>query len=76
MVMRVRAAEITGSSIHACRRDFENEGYALRFPRIIGDFREDKKPEDATTVEEIVEMFSLQKRQRTNFTFGETEEES
>jgi DNA ligase-1 len=35
-------------------------GYALRFPRLIKFRDADKKPEDATTVKELVEMFQLQ----------------
>lgn len=57
LVAEVLADEITPSPRHAA-------GYALRFPRIVG-FREaDKRPEDATTLAEIREMFA-QQRQRT-----------
>ena len=73
-VVTVKAAEITRSSLHTCKRDFDTEGYALRFPRIIDGIREDKAPEDATTVEEIVQLFNAQKQQRTAFRTGETEE--
>lgn len=48
-VIEVLAAEITKSPYHTCGR-----GYALRFPRFIR-FRE-KKPEQATTTEEVMEM--------------------
>ena len=75
-VVTVKAAEITRSSLHTCKRDFEEEGYALRFPRIIGGIREDKKPEDSTTVEEIAQLFNAQKQQRTAFRTGETEEKA
>ncbi|MDE1861103.1 MAG: ATP-dependent DNA ligase [Candidatus Micrarchaeota archaeon] len=64
-VVEVRADEITRSPMHTCGRDGGEEGYALRFPRIVSDgVRGDKKPEDATTTKEIIEMFGMQKRIR------------
>ena len=41
-------------------------GYALRFPRIVGEetVRSDKSVEDATTTKEIIEMYNNQKRVR------------
>jgi ATP-dependent DNA ligase len=35
-------------------------GYALRFPRLIKFRDKDKRAEDATTVEELIEMYNLQ----------------
>jgi DNA ligase-1 len=35
-------------------------GLAIRFPRFTGNYRLDKAAEDATTVEEIVEMYKSQ----------------
>lgn len=62
-VITVRADEITESPMHtAGRRKGEEKGYALRFPRMVGDIRSDKKPEDATSVKEILEMYKMQKR--------------
>jgi DNA ligase 1 len=63
-VITVLADEITRSPVHTCAHDEECVGLALRFPRLVGFIREDKSPEDATTVEEIKEMFAIQKRQR------------
>jgi DNA ligase-1 len=60
-VITVKADEITESPMHTAGRK-EDTGYALRFPRMIGDVRADKNPEDATTVKEIIEMFKLQRR--------------
>ncbi len=60
-VITVRADEITRSPMHTCA-DATGVGYALRFPRMTGWIREDKSPEDATTVEEIIRMFENQKR--------------
>jgi DNA ligase 1 len=34
----------------------------LRFPRVQGFLREDKRPEDANTVSDIIELYELQKR--------------
>ena len=40
----------------------DRPGFALRFPRIVSLRTADKKPEDATTVSEIREMFEQQQR--------------
>jgi DNA ligase-1 len=40
----------------------DRPGFALRFPRIVSLRTEDKKPEDATSVHEIREMFEQQRR--------------
>jgi DNA ligase-1 len=53
IVLEVLADEITKSPNHTA-------GYALRFPRVIR-FREaDKRPEDATSLKELVEMYQQQ----------------
>ncbi|MEK7108718.1 MAG: ATP-dependent DNA ligase [Patescibacteria group bacterium] len=41
-------------------RKEEWRGYSLRFPRLVR-FRDDKNPEDATTVAEIAKMYTAQK---------------
>jgi ATP-dependent DNA ligase len=56
------ADEITRSPVHTCGKVGDEPGYALRFPRVVGWARADKKPKDATTVQEIVSMVQLQKR--------------
>ncbi len=67
-VITVQADEITRSPTHTCGREKQADGteigYALRFPRIIGDeaIRKDKSVEDATTTQEVIEMFKQQKR--------------
>lgn len=59
MVVVIRADEISRSPVHTAGRTKEQPGFALRFPRLV-DFRDDKLPEDATTVKEIEEMYKLQ----------------
>lgn len=61
-VIEVIADEITRSPSHTAGRDKEGIGYALRFPRAVSFLREDKKPEDANSVKEIIEMFEMQKK--------------
>jgi DNA ligase-1 len=59
-VVTVLADEITRSPVHTCAQDKEGIGLALRFPRLVGFVRDDKSPEDATTVKEIAEMYKIQ----------------
>ncbi|MFH4285050.1 DNA ligase, partial [Acinetobacter baumannii] len=63
-VITVLADEITRSPVHTCAQDENGVGLALRFPRVVGGVREDKSPEDATTVEEIRRMYAMQKRRK------------
>ena len=62
LVIETIASEITLSPIHPAGmgRIRKESGLALRFPKFTGKIRNDKKPEDATTVDEIVEMYNLQ----------------
>ncbi len=62
VVLEVKGAEITLSPIHTCGLGAvrENSGLAIRFPRYTGLLREDKAPEDATSTEEMLEMYNLQ----------------
>jgi DNA ligase 1 len=62
IVVTVLADEITRSPIHTAGIDGAGRGLALRFPRVVDGPRDDKSAEDATTVTEIEEMFSLQRR--------------
>ena len=62
LVIEVLADEITRSPIHTAGKTQSELGYALRFPRLIS-FREaDKKPEDATTVAELAELYQNQRK--------------
>jgi DNA ligase-1 len=58
-VMEVLAAELTLSPAHTAAWGAirPGAGLALRFPRFTGRWREDKGPEDATTVGELIEMY-------------------
>jgi DNA ligase 1 len=62
IVIEVIASEITLSPSHTAAKGAIRSGYglALRFPKFTGKIRDDKKPEDATTVEEIVAMYQRQ----------------
>jgi len=59
IVIEVLADEITRSPIHTAGKDADG-GYALRFPRLVSFRTTDKKPEDATSVKELIEMYKLQ----------------
>lgn len=62
IVIEVIASEITLSPSHTAALNVLRPGYglALRFPKFTGKIRDDKKPEDATAVEEIVTMYRKQ----------------
>ncbi|MBP6882377.1 MAG: DNA ligase, partial [Candidatus Levybacteria bacterium] len=65
IVIEVLADEITRSPNHTAGMKMkdgkvEEPGYALRFPRLLKFRDEDKKPEDATSVKELIEMFDHQ----------------
>ncbi|MFP3130354.1 MAG: ATP-dependent DNA ligase [Nitrososphaeria archaeon] len=64
IVIEVQAQEITLSPIHTAAFGVikEGAGLALRFPRFTGKIRDDKGPEDATTVTELIEMYRNQKK--------------
>jgi DNA ligase-1 len=61
-VIEVLGDEITISPTHPAARGIVSEGgLAIRFPRFTGRWREDKGPTQATTVDELVEMFERQR---------------
>ncbi len=68
MVLEVVAAEISISPIHTAAEGMFNEGsgLGLRFPRFTGRVRDDKGPEECTTVHEIYEMYELQEKKDTH----------
>lgn len=61
-VLEVLGAEITYSPIHTCAFGElkTNAGLAIRFPRFTGRWRDDKAPEDATTINEIINLYKSQ----------------
>ena len=62
VVIEIRGAELTLSPVHACAMNVirQGSGIAIRFPRFTGKYRIDKSAEDATTTEEIIEMYRNQ----------------
>jgi DNA ligase-1 len=64
LVLEVLGAEISISPIHTCAHSKirEGAGLAIRFPRFTGAFRDDKQPRDATTSQELLEMYQKQLR--------------
>ena len=67
MVVEVVGAELIPSPTHTAGWGVvaKDAGLALRFPRFTGRWRDDKAPEDATTVDEVVEMFRSARRAPT-----------
>ncbi len=63
IVMEIQGAEITVSPIHTCAygKIEKDSGLALRFPRLVK-IRDDKNAEDATTTNEIIELYKMQKK--------------
>jgi ATP-dependent DNA ligase I len=66
IVIEVIASEITLSPAHTAGLNSVSEGYglALRFPKFTGKIRDDKSPEDATSVDELIEIFKQQLKKR------------
>ncbi len=62
VVIEIRGAELTLSPVHTCAMNVirQGSGIAIRFPRFTGKYRIDKSAEDATTTEEIIEMYRNQ----------------
>lgn len=67
MVLEVLGAELTLSPNHTAGwgRIKQDAGLALRFPRFTGRYRDDKGPEDATTVDEVVTLYRSARRAPT-----------
>jgi DNA ligase 1 len=67
LVIEVLAAELTPSPNYTAGRGKlpGDAGLALRFPRFTGHWRDDKGPEDATTTDEIIQLYRTARRAPT-----------
>ncbi len=64
VVLEIKGAELTLSPSHTCCMDAveKGSGISIRFPRFTGKIRTDKKPDEATTSSEILELYRNQKK--------------
>jgi len=64
LVIEIVASEITQSPIHKTALDKikEGAGLALRFPKFTGKIRTEKNSEDASTDEEVIALYKVQKK--------------
>ena len=64
LVIEIVASEITQSPIHKTALDKikEGTGLALRFPKFTGKIRTEKNSEDASTDEEVIALYKIQKK--------------
>lgn len=62
LVLEVLGAELSISPIHTSAHGSvrNGAGLAVRFPRFTGTFRDDKRPRDATTSQELLDMYNKQ----------------
>ena len=67
LVLEVLSAELTLSPNHTAGwgQIKENSGLAMRFPRFTGRWRDDKTAEDATTTQELVDLYRTARRSPT-----------
>ena len=64
LVIEIVASEITQSPIHktALNKIKDGTGLALRFPKFTGKIRTEKNSEDASTGEEVIALYKVQKK--------------
>jgi len=64
LVLEVLSAELTLSPNHTAGWGElkDNAGLAMRFPRFTGRWRDDKEPQDATTTQQLVELYRTARR--------------
>jgi DNA ligase 1 len=67
LVVEVLVAELTLSPNHTAGwgRLKEDAGLSMRFPRFTGRWRDDKEPQDATTTQQLVELYLTARRAPT-----------
>jgi len=67
LVLEVLSAELTLSPNHTAGwgQLKEHSGLAMRFPRFTGRWRDDKAPQDATTTQELVDLYRTARRAST-----------
>jgi DNA ligase 1 len=65
VVLEVLSAELTVSPNHTAGwgQLEDNRGLAMRFPRFTGRWRDDKEPQDATTTDQLVQLFRTARRE-------------
>jgi DNA ligase-1 len=63
-VVEVLSAELTVSPNHTAGwgQLKEDAGLSMRFPRFTGRWRDDKEPQDATTTQQLVELYRTARR--------------
>jgi len=59
IICLIRADEITLSPLHTAGKSKDKNGFALRFPRLMG-YRPDKSAQETTTVKEVRGLFKNQ----------------
>ncbi|MCL6002734.1 MAG: ATP-dependent DNA ligase [Thermoplasmatales archaeon] len=64
LMLEVKGAEITLSPTHTCCLNVvkKGAGLAIRFPRFTGRWRGDKKVDETTNEQEIIEMYHSQRK--------------
>ncbi len=67
-VIEIIGSEYTLSQVHTAAYGVikTDSGIAVRFPRFTGRWRDDKSPEEATTVDEIIQMYREQIKTQSN----------